>query len=80
MLLFIRFFSAGIMEAVASEFFDSEVSMVVLNQPEDDKQTGKKEHVVFLVKQTNKAFKTGDQDASSDRGVGDCMCMSIVSF
>ncbi|GLD64771.1 guanylate cyclase soluble subunit beta-2-like protein [Lates japonicus] len=53
----------GIMEAVAREFFDSEVTMVVLNQSEEDERTGKKEHVVFLVKQTN-------QDHSSYRGVG----------
>ncbi|GAA6216177.1 guanylate cyclase soluble subunit beta-2-like [Lates japonicus] len=51
----------GIMEAVAREFFDSEVTMVVLNQSEEDERTGKKEHVVFLVKQTN-------QDHSSYRG------------
>lgn len=74
------FFPAGIIEAVASEFFDNEVTMVVLNQSEDDKRTGKKEHVVFLVKQINKAFKTGDQDDSNDRGVGDCRFLCMVSF
>ncbi|XP_026219406.1 guanylate cyclase soluble subunit beta-2 [Anabas testudineus] len=57
----------GIMEAVASEFFDSKVTMVVLNQSEEDERTGKKEHVVFLVKQINKACKTANQDESSDR-------------
>lgn len=68
------------MEAVASEFFDSEVTLVVLNQSEDGKRTGKKEHVVFLVKQNNKAFKTGDQGDSSDKGVGHCRWMCMVSF
>ncbi|XP_050922081.1 LOW QUALITY PROTEIN: guanylate cyclase soluble subunit beta-2-like [Lates calcarifer] len=58
----------GIMEAVAREFFDSEVTMVVLNQSEEDERTGKKEHVVFLVKQTKQACKTIDQDHSSYRG------------
>ncbi|XP_044044048.1 guanylate cyclase soluble subunit beta-2-like [Siniperca chuatsi] len=58
----------GIMEAVAREFFDSKVTMVVLNQSEEDERTGKKEHVVFLVKQTNQASKTRDQDHSSYRG------------
>ncbi|XP_029371784.1 guanylate cyclase soluble subunit beta-2 [Echeneis naucrates] len=41
----------GIMEAVAREFFDSKVTMVVLNQSEEDERTGKKEHIVFLVNQ-----------------------------
>ncbi|KAL7370294.1 hypothetical protein ABVT39_025085 [Epinephelus coioides] len=58
----------GIMEAVAREFFDSKVTMVVLNQSEEMECTGKKEHVVFLVKQTNQASKTRDQDRSSHRG------------
>lgn len=44
--------------------------MTVLNQSEEVERTGKKEHVVFLVKQTNQAHKTRDQDQSSDRGVG----------
>ncbi|XP_076580298.1 guanylate cyclase soluble subunit beta-2-like [Chaetodon auriga] len=57
----------GIMEAVASEFFYSKVTMVVVNQSEEDEQTGKKEHVVFLVKYTNQACKTRDQDHSSHR-------------
>ncbi|XP_035533921.1 guanylate cyclase soluble subunit beta-2-like [Morone saxatilis] len=59
--------ATGIMEAVAREFFDSKVTMVVLNQSEEDERTGKKEHVVFLVKQTNQAGKTRDQHNSSHR-------------
>ncbi len=62
------------MEAVAKEFFDSKVTMVVLNQSEEDERTGKKEHVVFLVLQTNQANKTGDQDHSSYRGVSVDVC------
>uniref|UniRef100_A0A8C2X247 guanylate cyclase n=1 Tax=Cyclopterus lumpus TaxID=8103 RepID=A0A8C2X247_CYCLU len=45
----------GIIEAVARDFFDSKVTMMVLNQSEEDERTGKKEHVVFLVEQTNQA-------------------------
>ncbi|XP_041935748.1 guanylate cyclase soluble subunit beta-2 isoform X1 [Alosa sapidissima] len=41
----------GIIEAVARDFFDSEVDMTVLNQSEENERTGKKEHVVFLVVQ-----------------------------
>ncbi|XP_070711441.1 guanylate cyclase soluble subunit beta-2 [Pempheris klunzingeri] len=51
----------GIMEAVAEEFFDCKVTMVVLNQSEEDERTGKKEHVVFLVKQTNQDSKARHQ-------------------
>ncbi|XP_074482583.1 guanylate cyclase soluble subunit beta-2 [Sebastes fasciatus] len=51
----------GIMEAVARELFDSKVTMVVLNQSQEDERTGKKEHVVFLVKQTNQTSKTRDR-------------------
>lgn len=56
------------MEAVARDFFDSEVTMEVLNQLEEDERTGKKEHVVFLVKQFNQVHKT--IDLFNPRGVG----------
>lgn len=73
------------MEAVARDFFDSKVTMEVLNQSEEDERTGKKEHVVFLVKQTNRASKTRDQCHSCHRGVGVCawsvsMCIYYVCF
>uniref|UniRef100_A0A8C5CLL0 guanylate cyclase n=1 Tax=Gadus morhua TaxID=8049 RepID=A0A8C5CLL0_GADMO len=45
----------GIIEAVAKDFFDSEVTMTILNQSEEDERTGKKEHVVFLVKQQKRS-------------------------
>uniref|UniRef100_A0A8C8LSB1 guanylate cyclase n=1 Tax=Oncorhynchus tshawytscha TaxID=74940 RepID=A0A8C8LSB1_ONCTS len=47
----------GIIEAVAKDFFDSEVSMTILNQSEKDERTGKKEHVVFLVSQRSRGSK-----------------------
>ncbi|CAK6979048.1 guanylate cyclase soluble subunit beta-2, partial [Scomber scombrus] len=55
----------GIIEAVARDFFDSKVTMVVVSQSEEDERTGKKEHVVFLVKQTPQASETRHQDHSS---------------
>nr|XP_046238366.1 guanylate cyclase soluble subunit beta-2-like [Scatophagus argus] len=58
----------GIMEAVAKDCFNSNVTMVVLNQSEENERTGKKEHVVFLVKQTIEVHKTGKQDHSGHRG------------
>ncbi|XP_033979969.1 guanylate cyclase soluble subunit beta-2 [Trematomus bernacchii] len=50
----------GIMEAVAKDIFDSEVTMTIVNQSEEDERTGKKEHVVFLVKQTNHVNHRGE--------------------
>uniref|UniRef100_H3BCR9 guanylate cyclase n=1 Tax=Latimeria chalumnae TaxID=7897 RepID=H3BCR9_LATCH len=39
----------GIIGAVAIDFFNSEISMEIVNQMEEEERTGKKEHVVFLV-------------------------------
>ncbi|XP_043107603.1 guanylate cyclase soluble subunit beta-2 [Puntigrus tetrazona] len=47
----------GIIEAVAKDFFDSEVTMTILNQSEEDERTGKKEHVVFHMVQKEKVAK-----------------------
>ncbi|XP_059393334.1 guanylate cyclase soluble subunit beta-2 [Carassius carassius] len=47
----------GIIEAVAKDFFDSEVTMTILNQSEEDERTGKKEHVVFHMVQKEKVSK-----------------------
>ncbi|XP_055502363.1 guanylate cyclase soluble subunit beta-2 [Leucoraja erinacea] len=41
----------GIIGAVAKDFFNSEVTMELVNQMEEEERTGKKEHVVFLVTQ-----------------------------
>ncbi|XP_067451995.1 guanylate cyclase soluble subunit beta-2-like [Thunnus thynnus] len=41
----------GIIGAVAKDFFNSEISMEIVNQLEELERTGKKEHVVFLVTQ-----------------------------
>jgi hypothetical protein len=43
--------STGIIEAVAKDFFNSEITMEIVNQIEELERTGKKEHVVFLVTQ-----------------------------
>ncbi|KAK2856698.1 hypothetical protein Q5P01_005433 [Channa striata] len=68
----------GIMEAVASEFFDSKVTMVVLSQSEEDERTGKKEHVVFLVQQINQTCKSGDQADSSHKWRGWDLIRAVV--
>ncbi|XP_052588952.1 guanylate cyclase soluble subunit beta-2-like [Peromyscus californicus insignis] len=41
----------GIIEAVAKDFFDTDVTMSILDMNEEVERTGKKEHVVFLVVQ-----------------------------
>ncbi|XP_033895800.2 guanylate cyclase soluble subunit beta-2-like [Acipenser ruthenus] len=41
----------GIIGAVAKDFFNSEITMEIVNQMEEEERTGKKEHVVFLVTQ-----------------------------
>lgn len=41
----------GIIRAVAKDFFNSEITMEIVNQLEELERTGKKEHVVFLVTQ-----------------------------
>lgn len=68
------------MEAVARDLFDSKVTMVVVNQSEEDERTGKKEHVVFMVKQTTQASETKHQDQSCHSEVGVCDSMCIVCF
>ncbi|XP_012578630.1 PREDICTED: guanylate cyclase soluble subunit beta-2-like [Condylura cristata] len=39
----------GIIEAVAKDFFDIDVTMDILDMNKEEERTGKKEHVVFLV-------------------------------
>ncbi|XP_027960573.1 guanylate cyclase soluble subunit beta-2-like [Eumetopias jubatus] len=41
----------GIIEAVAKDFFDIDVTMDILDMSKEEERTGKKEHVVFLVVQ-----------------------------
>ncbi|XP_006879665.1 PREDICTED: guanylate cyclase soluble subunit beta-2-like [Elephantulus edwardii] len=41
----------GIIEAVAKDFFDIDVTLEILDMNEEEERTGKKEHVVFLVVQ-----------------------------
>uniref|UniRef100_A0A8C6XGR8 guanylate cyclase n=1 Tax=Naja naja TaxID=35670 RepID=A0A8C6XGR8_NAJNA len=47
----------GIIEAVARDFFDCEVSLEILEQNVEEERTGKKEHVVFCILQTDEIVK-----------------------
>lgn len=44
-------FLLGIIGAAALDFFNTEISMEIVNQTEEEERTGKKEHIVFLVTQ-----------------------------
>ncbi|XP_028320850.1 guanylate cyclase soluble subunit beta-2 [Gouania willdenowi] len=48
----------GIIGAVVRDFFNSEITMEIVNQIEEIERTGKKEHVVFLVRQKPAAAST----------------------
>ncbi|XP_075998405.1 guanylate cyclase soluble subunit beta-2-like [Genypterus blacodes] len=55
----------GIIGAVAKDFFNSDVTMEIVNQVEELERTGKKEHVVFLVTQRPAAAgRTGSSSQS----------------
>lgn len=54
-LLLILITVIGIIAAVAKDFFNSDVTMEVVNQLEELERTGKKEHVVFLVSEQPRA-------------------------
>uniref|UniRef100_A0A8C8RG50 guanylate cyclase n=1 Tax=Pelusios castaneus TaxID=367368 RepID=A0A8C8RG50_9SAUR len=41
----------GIIGAAALDFFNTEISMEIVSQTEEEERTGKKEHIVFLVTQ-----------------------------
>lgn len=55
LLLLILITIIGIIAAAAKDFFDSDVTMEVVNQLEEQERTGKKEHVVFLVSEQPRA-------------------------
>ncbi|KAF7688216.1 guanylate cyclase soluble subunit beta-2 [Silurus meridionalis] len=65
----------GIIEAVAKDFFGSEVTMSVLEQPEEAERTGKKEHVIFLMTQASEGTKAEEDEGREQREVG-AMVMS----
>ncbi|KAJ1077196.1 hypothetical protein K5549_005366 [Capra hircus] len=64
----------GIVEAVAKDFFDTDVTVDILDVNQEEERTGEKEHVVFLVVQKShgqmrRAKPKGSQDSQdSQRG------------
>ncbi|KAI4899888.1 hypothetical protein NFI96_012085 [Prochilodus magdalenae] len=75
----------GIIEAVAKDFFGSKVTMTILEQPEEEERTGKKEHVIFLMTQTSKGAKAaqpnegnkGDQEDIARKSMSDSVLHSF---
>ncbi|XP_043849657.1 guanylate cyclase soluble subunit beta-2-like [Dromiciops gliroides] len=67
----------GIIEAVAKDFFNMDVTMEILNKGEEEERTGKKEHVVFLIlqkhhgqeKKTRSKMSQGDKNSQQDQEV-----------
>ncbi|XP_008579863.1 PREDICTED: guanylate cyclase soluble subunit beta-2-like [Galeopterus variegatus] len=56
----------GIIEAVAKDFFDTDVTMDILDMNEEMERTGKKEHVVFLIVQKSRGAKPYKSQDSQD--------------
>lgn len=50
-LIGVLLLATGIIEAVAKDFFNIDVSMDILDMNKEAERTGKKEHVVFLIVQ-----------------------------
>lgn len=79
---------AGIIEAVAKDFFDTDVAMSILDMNEEVERTGKKEHVVFLVVQKarrkiREAKANGPQDSEdiqADQEVVNVRCLQRAQF
>lgn len=75
--------AVGIIEAVAKDFFDIEVTMDIVHMNREEERTGKKEHVVFLVVQkshrhmrTAKPNRLQDsQDFRRDQEVLGLLCL-----
>lgn len=75
--------AAGIIEAVAKDFFDTDVTMSILDMNEEVERTGKKEHVVFLVvqkarRQTRRAEANrphNSEDIHTDQEVLRLLCL-----
>uniref|UniRef100_A0A452ELV1 guanylate cyclase n=1 Tax=Capra hircus TaxID=9925 RepID=A0A452ELV1_CAPHI len=62
----------GIVEAVAKDFFDTDVTVDILDVNQEEERTGEKEHVVFLVVQKShgqmrRAKPKGSQDSQDSQ-------------
>nr|XP_042709525.1 guanylate cyclase soluble subunit beta-2-like isoform X1 [Chrysemys picta bellii] len=62
----------GIIGAAALDFFNTEISMEIVNQTEEEERTGKKEHIVFLVTQKPVfSYKKRNKFSSSPQYIAD---------
>ncbi|XP_075418813.1 guanylate cyclase soluble subunit beta-2-like [Tenrec ecaudatus] len=60
----------GILEAVAKDFFDTDVTMDILDMNKEEERTGKREHVVFLVVQKPHRQMRRTKPGGSQEGQG----------
>ncbi|XP_036599802.1 guanylate cyclase soluble subunit beta-2-like [Trichosurus vulpecula] len=58
----------GIIEAVAKDFFDMDMTMEILNKSEEEERTGKKEHTIFLIVQKRCGKEKKTRSKMSQRG------------
>ncbi|EMP37274.1 Guanylate cyclase soluble subunit beta-2 [Chelonia mydas] len=64
--------SLRIIGAAALDFFNTEISMEIVNQTEEEERTGKKEHIVFLVTQKPVfSYKKRNKFSSSPQYIAD---------
>uniref|UniRef100_A0AAA9TPG3 guanylate cyclase n=1 Tax=Bos taurus TaxID=9913 RepID=A0AAA9TPG3_BOVIN len=73
----------GIIEAVAKDFFDTDVTMDILDVNQEEERMGKKEHVVFLIVQKShgqmrRAKPKGSQDSQDSQR--DREVLGVLSF
>lgn len=86
-LISILLLAAGIIEAVAKDFFDIDVTMNILDMDQEMERTGKKEHVVFLIVQkSHRQMRRAEprlqdgQDIWRDQEVLGLLCFQKAQF
>lgn len=86
-LIGILLLAAGIIEAVAKDFFDIDVAMNILDMNQETERTGKKEHVVFLIVQkSHRQMRRAEprlqdgQDLRRDEEVLGLLCFQKAQF
>lgn len=78
----------GIIETVAKDFFDTEVTMDILDLNEEVERTGKKEHAVFLITQkSHRQMRSANpirlqdcEDIQRDHKVLSLLCLQKTQF
>lgn len=74
--------AAGIIEAVAKDFFDIDVTLEILDVHQEEERTAKKEHVVFLIVQKShrQMRRAKPKDSQRDQEVQGLLCLQNAQF